>query len=115
MRRYVETIGIERPEYAAFLAVAPHGGAVGACYAWTAGAGVEGEGPVMAYPDRAQALVGAAKALCASLDAADPLRKNPDVTGVARQRMEKIRRWAGEVAEKHRPVAQAVSLFAEGV
>jgi hypothetical protein len=110
----IEEFSLEREQYGAYLAVCPRGAVWGVCFAWLADDGVSGEGPVVAHPDRAQAICGGVRALLESLDAADPLRRNPAVTGVARQRMAKIRVWAEELREKHRPVAVAVPLFGEG-
>lgn len=81
---------------------------------WEADVLLDDEGQAAGFPDSAQAICGGVRAILESLDAADPLRRNPAVTGVARQRMAKIRVWAEELREEHRPVAVAVPLFGEG-
>jgi hypothetical protein len=110
----IEEFSLERDRYGACVGVCPNGAVWLACFSWDADDGVGAEGPVVAHPDRAQAICGGVRALLESLDAADPLRRNPAVTGVARQRMTKIRVWAEELRAKHRPVAVAVPLFGEG-
>ncbi|MCU0226463.1 MAG: hypothetical protein MUF01_02385 [Bryobacterales bacterium] len=83
-------------------------------WAWECDHDLAGSGYGQEYADRAQAICAGVRELLRSLDAADPLRRNPAVTGVARQRMDRIRKWAKQLADQHRPVAQAMSLFGGG-
>lgn len=78
---------------------------------WEADVHVDDGSTATGFPDRAQAICAGVREILATMDAADPLRRNPAVTGVARQRMDRIRRWAEKLAEQYRPVAKAESLF----
>ena len=112
-------IALERDGYGATLSIRNSGSLWAVRFTWLADCDLGAEGYARPYDDRAQAICAGVRALLESLGAADRdqaehYRPNPAVTGVARQRMERIREWAEALAAKHRPVARTVPLFGEG-